>query len=219
LPLPDHGVRGISESRVLLGHGVAFGHHANKLRLMVTLMLLVLVLVVAPLAVVLAVALPRRGLPRRELDLEAVVDVVDHGAGARHGLHRRRVLDIEALLQVGAVGVVVGGLPPGETAAAEPAHDTGGHGQEGDHREHGEDRAERAPGRRGAGRVRAQDGVGRGGGVVHRGVRQRSHVLPSLMPLSSLSSSQATLLSLEATAAPLLTLSSNGLAVWVSPGH
>jgi hypothetical protein len=178
---------------------------------MMDLMLLVL-LVVAPLAVGLAVALPRRGLPRRELDLEAVVDVVDHGAGARHGLHRRRVPDLEALLQVAAdgvaaVGVVVGGLPPGEPAAAEPPHDAGGHGQEGDHREHGEDRAERTPGRRGGGRVRAQDGVGRGGGVVHRGVRQRSHVLPSLETLSSLSSSLATLLSLKATVAPLLTLS------------
>lgn len=218
MALPDHGgVRGVSESRVLLGHGVAFGYHANKLCLSrVALVMDLLLLLLAPLVGVgLAVALPRRGLPRRELDLEAVVDVVDHGAGARHGLHGGRVLDLEALLEVAADGVgpvevVVGGLPPGETAAAEPPRDAGGHGQDGDHREHREDRAEGALGRRGGGRVRAQEGVGGGGGVVHRGIRQGSHLLPSFLEpltgLSSLSSSQATLpcasvlLSLEETA-------------------
>lgn len=137
-------------------------------------------MLLTPLVVALAVVLPRRRLPGRELDLEAVVDVVDHGARARHGLHRR-VLDLEALLQVaangvGAVEVLVGGPLPGEAAAAQPADDAGGHGEEGDHREHGEDRAERALGRRGGGRLRAQDGV-RGRRVVHRGIRQGSHVL------------------------------------------
>nr|CAB3447669.1 unnamed protein product [Digitaria exilis] len=118
-----------------------------------------MLLLLAPLVVGLGVALPRRGLPRRELDLEAVVDVVDHGAGARHGLHGRVAAD-----GVGAVVVVIvgGGLLTGEPAAAEPPHDAGCHGQDGDHREHGEHRAERAPRRRGVGRVRAQDGVGGG---------------------------------------------------------
>jgi len=157
-----------------------------------------------PLVVGLAVVLPRRRLPRRELDLEAVVDVVDHGARARHGLHRR-VRDLEALLQVasngvGGVQVLVGGPPPGEPAAAQPADNAGGHGEEGDHREHGEDRAERALGRRGGGRLRAQDGV-RGRGVVYRGIRQGSHVLGWFSQATT-----TTTLSLEEMATPLLSL-------------
>jgi hypothetical protein len=101
---------------------------------------------------------------------------VDHGAGARHGLHRR-VFDLEALLEVAAdvVGAVVvlvivdGFLPGGEAAAAEPPDDAGGDGEEADHREHGEDGAERALGR-GGGRLRVHDGA-RGVGVVLRGLR------------------------------------------------
>jgi hypothetical protein len=186
LPLPvhshSHSLSRVPEARVVLWHGVAFGN-ADELGLLLMLKLTPLVA-----ASKLAVALPRRRLPRRELDLEAVVDVVDRGAGARHGLHRR-ALDLEsaALLQVasdgvGGVGVLVGGVPlPGEPAPAQPAGDAGGHGEEGDRREHGEDRAERALGGRGR-RPRAQDGVG-GRGVVDRGVR---HILGSRRSLKLL---------------------------------
>lgn len=205
MPLPDHGFSRVSEARVLLRHGVAFGN-ANELGLLMQMLALALdlALMLTPLVVGLAVVLPRRRLPRRELDLEAVVDVVDHGARARHGLHRR-VRDLEALLQVasngvGGVEVLVGGPPPGEPAAAQPADNAGGHGEEGDHREHGEDRAERALGRRGGGRLRAQDGV-RGRGVVYRGIRQGSHVLGWFSQATT-----TTTLSLEEMATPLLSL-------------
>ncbi|KAB8088553.1 hypothetical protein EE612_013194 [Oryza sativa] len=172
LPLPDHICRvpetwghGHAVLRMVLGHAML---------LWMVLVLVLLMLLLMPFAVSLAVVLPCCRFPWGELDLEAVVDVVDHGAGARHRLHHR-VLDLEPLLQVAADGIdavelVLGGGRPllGEPPAAEPADDAGGDGEEGDHGEHGEHRAERAPGR--GGRLRVHDGVG--GWVVTHGLRK-----------------------------------------------